>query len=284
MITCVYDERIVPLLQQMSNLESLDLYLICSREILFDGNDLKINIINHMPRLNKFTFYIYSSIGSYNKINLPSNEDIQKTLRDFKDKQIISYVDYFPNAEYAQCHIYSYPYKLIRYTNITNNFPGGIFKYVREVSLFDERPFEHEFFLRTAQSFPLMENLSVVNNKRQIDKRFRKSKNENGDLSIIKYPNLKELHIIDTCKDYHEQFLFDTKTCLPFDVCVFMNYKLAKKVTRNFRRNATRSNCAKMTYVCLYRTEFLQYTNTFCPRTLPLPGHVKDYFPHAQIN
>ncbi|CAF1050282.1 unnamed protein product [Rotaria sp. Silwood1] len=49
--------------------------------------------------------------------------------------------------ESAQCHFYSCPYTLRYYHNITNSFQGGLFKCVCEVSLFDERPFEHEFFI-----------------------------------------------------------------------------------------------------------------------------------------
>ncbi|CAF4484127.1 unnamed protein product, partial [Rotaria sp. Silwood2] len=173
-----------------------------------------------------------------------------------------------------QCHIYSYPYKLKHYDDITNNFPGGIFKCVRKVSLFDERPFEHEFFLQIAQSFPFMEKLYVTNQKQQINKRFRKSKNENQNLSIIKYPHLKYLHLVNACKDYHEQFLLDTKTCLPLDVGVYMNYKLVKKLTRNFRRNTTRSNCAKLNYVYLHRkVEFPGYSNSFFSTKTQLPEH-----------
>ncbi|CAF4745089.1 unnamed protein product, partial [Rotaria sp. Silwood2] len=86
-----------------------------------------------------------------NEINLPSNDDIQKAFKDFKDQRIISYMDYSPKTEKGQCHIYTYLYKLKHYYNITNNFPGGIYKCVREVSLYDERAFEHEFFLRVAQ-------------------------------------------------------------------------------------------------------------------------------------
>ncbi|CAF4433860.1 unnamed protein product [Rotaria magnacalcarata] len=89
--------------------------------------------------------------------------------------------------------------KLNYYDDITNNLPGGILKYVRKVSLFDEHPFEHEFFLRIAQSFSMMENLTV------------------------------QLDLIHTYKDYHAQFLLDTKTCLPFDVLVSMQYELLKK-------------------------------------------------------
>ena len=285
MSTCVYDELILPLLHRMSNLETLDLCLIVDgRKTFVDGNDLKMNIINYMQRLNKFTFNIRSSSYFYNEINLPKNEYLQTTFIDFKDKQIIYYADYFPKDKKGHCHIYSYPYKLKYYDNITNNFPGGIFKCVRKVSLFDERPFEHEFFLRIAQSFPLMEELTVVNQKRQINKRFRKSKNENGDLSIIKYSYLKYLNLLDTCIDYYEQFLFDTKTCLPFHVRVYMNYKIVRKVTRNFRRNTTRSNCAKMNYVYLFRKlEFHASLNDFFRGKLQFPEHIKDYFPHAQI-
>jgi hypothetical protein len=37
----------------------------------------------------------------------------------------------------------------------TNNFQGGLFTNVTEVSLYDEHPFECEFFLRIAQSLDM---------------------------------------------------------------------------------------------------------------------------------
>jgi len=243
MKTSVYDELVLQCLHRMSNLEKLDLCIdVEDRKIFFDGNDLKMNIINHMPQLNKFTFSICSLSNFYNEINLPSNEDLQKTFSDFNDKQIIHWTDYFPEQKQGYCHIYSYPYKLEYYNEITNNFPGGIFKYVRRVSLYDERPFEHQFFLRIQKSFPFMEELIVRNETRQINKQFRKSKN----LSIIKYPYLKELDLIQSCIDYYEQFLCDTVTYLSFDVRLFMDHELVTKVTRNFTRNRTRNNCAKI--------------------------------------
>ncbi|CAF4418073.1 unnamed protein product, partial [Rotaria sp. Silwood2] len=270
-ITDGYDDLVLSLLHRMSNLEELDLsLLVWTTKTFVDGNNLKINIINHMPLLNKFTFNIVTSTRFYNQINLPSNDYIQETFKDFENKQIISSVDYFQQNKYSQCHIYSYPYQLKDYDNITNNFPGGIFTLVRRVSLFDERPFEHEFFRRIAQSFPFMEKLTLINNKRQNIKQLGKSKNKNQDLSIIEYPYLIELDLSKAQKDYYEQFLFDTKTCLPNNVRVNMNYRLVKKVTRNFRRNTTRSNCAKMVLVC-----FLKESK--------FPEHLKDYFPHAQI-
>ncbi|CAF0952712.1 unnamed protein product [Rotaria sordida] len=267
-----YYELILPLLHRMSNLEKLDLALIVlTKKTLIDGNNLKLNIINYLPLLNKFTFNIHSSTSFYTKFNLPSNEYIQETFKDFKNKQIISSIDYFEEKEYSQCHIYSYPYQLIYYNNITNNFPGGIFECVREISLFDERSFEHEFFFQISQSFPFLEKLTLINQKPQNNKQLRKSKNQNQNLSIIQYPYLLKLDISEAHKDYHEQFLFDNKTCLPNNVRVSMNYRLVKKVTRNFRRITTRSNCAKMNSVI-----FLE--------KLKFPDHLKDYFPHAQIS
>ncbi len=47
------------------------------------------------------------------------------------------------------------------YKNITNSFAGGLFKCVRQVLLFDERPFDHEFFLRITQSFPFLKKITV---------------------------------------------------------------------------------------------------------------------------
>ncbi|CAF4366289.1 unnamed protein product [Rotaria magnacalcarata] len=163
-----YDELIVPLLNRMFNLEELSLYVkICDKNTFVDGNDLKKNILNNMSRLKKFQFYIRSTTGVLNQINIPSNEDIQYTFKYFHNNHIISYVDYFTDTQRGQCHIYSYPYTLNEYYKITNNFPGGLNKCVTKISLYDERPFEYKFFLRIAQSFPYLKKLIIENMKPQ---------------------------------------------------------------------------------------------------------------------
>ncbi|CAF4120912.1 unnamed protein product, partial [Rotaria sordida] len=240
-----YDELIVPLLNRMLNLEELDLHLRVDRYKGFiDGNDLKENIINYMPRLNKFTFNICLFNRTSNQINLRSNEDIQRTFKDFKNNQIISCADYFQEKKYSYCHIYSYPYRMKYYDNITNNFPGGLFKYVHKVSLYDEHPFEHEFFLQIAQSFPFMKELTVNNCKPQKNKLY----NDNKDFSIIEYPYLTSLSLIEVHDDYIEQFLLDMKMCLPYNVHLYVNYESLKNMTYNFTRDTTRINCAKINY------------------------------------
>jgi hypothetical protein len=240
----------------MPNLEKLELDFAVERnESFIDGNQLRRDIINKMPRLKKFGFNIRSIINLHNQIDLPTNEDIQNTFRDFDNNQIISCVNYFRDRKKGECHIYSYPFKNRRYVKIANNFPGGIFKCVREVSLFDEHPFEHEFFLRIQKSFPFMNRLSVTN---------RKPQNNNQQLSIIEYLHLTHLDLTNTHHDYAEQFLLDTKMCLPNNVHLYIDYKSLKRVTHNFRRDATKINCSKVRYVCTNDIRF--------------PKHFRNYF------
>ncbi|CAF5225466.1 unnamed protein product, partial [Rotaria magnacalcarata] len=80
-VTRAYDELIVPLLNRMFNLEELSLYVkICDINRFVDGSDFKKNILNNMSRLKKLQFYIRSTTGVLNRINIPSIEDIQYTF------------------------------------------------------------------------------------------------------------------------------------------------------------------------------------------------------------
>ncbi|CAF1458841.1 unnamed protein product [Rotaria sordida] len=262
LIILAYDKLIIPLLHRMSNLEKLGLYFVNHNKLIIDGDELEKNIINNMIKLKKFIFNIRSIVPFHNQINLLSSEDIQHTFRNFKGNEIISSIDYFLDANKCHCHVYSYPYTLTYYDDITNNFPGGLFKCVREVSLFDERPFEHEFFLQIAQSFPFMETLTLNNRKPQ--------KNDNQQWSIIEYPCLITLDIVQVHENYVEQFLNNTKTCLPKNVNLHIDYISLQKVTNNFTRDATRMNCFTINILALHhKPEFTLY--------------LKDYFPYAEI-
>ncbi|CAF3965460.1 unnamed protein product, partial [Rotaria sp. Silwood2] len=261
-----YNKSIVSLLQRMTNLEELALYIFVGQRTCLDGNCLKNDIINHLPRLNKFTFNIRSFIYDLDQADLLSNEYIQDTFKGLGDIQVISCVDYFPKQRTGQCHFYSYPYTLTYYNNITNNFTDGLFKFVREVSLFDEHPFEHEFFIRIARAFPLLENLSMINQTQQK----QKLNNNNEHLSIIEYLHLNQLRFIDTHDDYVEQFLVNTNTCLPKNIRLFIHYDSLKRVTNNFTRVATRVNCCKINCLRIY--------NQF-----QISKRLTNYFPNAKI-
>ncbi|CAF3387253.1 unnamed protein product [Rotaria sp. Silwood2] len=148
----------------------------------------------------------------------------------------------------------------------TPPFSGGLFKCVREVSLFDDRPFEHEFFVRIAQAFPLLKKLSMIN----LTPQNQKAKNNNEYLSIIEYPHLIELDFLDVSDDYLEQFLVNTKTFLIDNICIYAYYESLKRVTNNFRRAATRFNSAKVNSLRIYGQ-------------FQLSKRLIKYFPNAKI-
>ena len=249
----------------MGNLEKLILNLDVHRKKLIDGNLLEKELIHHLTKLKQFIFYIHSIVSIRDLVYLPSNEDVQHSFRNFKDYPVISYVDYFPEEKRYHCHMYSYSLisTLTYYNDISNNFPGGLFKSVRQISLYDERPFEHEFFLRIAQWFPLLQELTLHNKKPQ--------KNENQEWSTIEYSHLKKLDLVRVDESYVEQFLLNTKTNLSNYVEIFLAYESLRNITYQFTRNATRTNCAKIKSLLLSNgPEYFQ--------------RPKDYFPHAEID
>ncbi|CAF1417505.1 unnamed protein product [Rotaria sordida] len=207
----------------------------------------------------------------YRMSNLEELEDIQHTFIDFPNNEIISYVDYFPEEERGRCHIYSYPSFMPYYGDITNNFPGGLFNYVRVVSLCDEYPFEHGFFLRIVQSFPFMEELTVINRKGQTNKQSYESNNDDRISSVIEYSFLSELDLLNVHDDYIEEFLFDTKTYFQNNVLLRIKCESLQRVTHNFTRDTTRMNCAKI-------NELELSGEPICSDSL------QEYFPYARIS
>ncbi|CAF3102758.1 unnamed protein product, partial [Rotaria sp. Silwood2] len=146
--------------------------------------------------------------------------------------------------------------------------PGGLYEYVRQVSLFDEKPFEHEFFLRIQKSFPLLEILCVKNKKPQS----RKQSNDNQQyLSLIQFSSLSELRLDDVHDDYIEEFLFHTKTYLAKNVNLFIEYESLERITHDFTRECTRINCAKVVKLYLCGNGKLKCGN-FLRKYFPIPN------------
>jgi hypothetical protein len=138
-------------------------------------------------QLNKFQFNIRSCLYLNDQVYLLSNENCQHSFNGFKNNQILSCVDYFLDFKHGQCHIYLYPYRAKTYEYITNYFPDGLFKYVREVSLYDDRLFEHECFVKIDKSFPFMKQLTIYNRKSQKNKSSEQSIYDNQHFSPIQY-------------------------------------------------------------------------------------------------
>ena len=267
--TWFYNETILPILHRMSNLERLFLSVIIDHEEFLDGNRLNNDIVNHLAKLNEFEYNIYSRIYDYQENDIRSNEDIQHTFQIFGDQQTISCVDYFPKENFSQCHYYSYPYRMTIYENITNHFPGGLFVCVREISLFDERPFEHRFFLRLSKAFPYFRKLTIDNLKAQNEK---SSPCDNEGFPIIEYLSMTELCLFNAHDDYIEQFLLNSKSFIPNYFSISIHYHSLERVTNYFIRDETRMNSAKIKHMFLsnrhhFSNDFKRYFSslqTYC--------------------
>ncbi|CAF3451313.1 unnamed protein product, partial [Rotaria sp. Silwood2] len=125
----------------------------------------------------------------------------------------------------------------------------GLFKYVHEISLFDEHHFEHEFFIRIAQSFPFLKVLSINNWTSQKHKSSRTLNNDNKHFTIIKYPHLIKLYLYCVNVNYVEQFLDHRKTAISNNMSLFIEYRHLRKATYNFTRDDMRVNCSKLSEI-----------------------------------
>jgi len=257
-----YDVILAPLIQRMTNLEELSLCFVSECQIV-DGDNLEENIINHMSKLNRFTFNIGSLIQFVDENNIPSNEDIKKTFENFNNI-IISNIDYFSKKNFFHYHIYSYSYTWNIYNYITNNFFGGLFKSVREISLRDEHPFEHAFFLQIAESFPRLKKLTLINDKPQQNKHLHHK--------IIQYHHLVNIDLAKAHQDYIDEFLNEKKILLLNFAHFHIHYEKLKTITNDFTRDETRLNCSKIIHLTLS-----DKTEDF------LDENFQKFFPRAQI-
>ncbi|CAF1139088.1 unnamed protein product [Adineta steineri] len=248
-----FDEYIIPLLRRMIDLEELILFLTVIRtdSTLIDGVELYDEVLVHMLHLNKFIFNIYTGVFiEDNVIDVPSNEDIQNSFIGKEYGQVGSYVHFEPRKPtnriidfekakaVVKSHIYSLPYQFKSFLHLNNSFKGGMFVNVRCLIMTDSNPFEHEFFKIISDSFPFLKNLKISN--------LEPLKKKQHPATVISFPHLNLLNLIDAHDDYAERFLVDTNTHLPclLDLCI--TYESLEIVTNNFTNDATRLYCSKL--------------------------------------
>ena len=247
----------------MSYLEKLTLYLpVKGRNKVIDGTYVQHDILDYMPQLHSFIFYI----GTYvNTVELPfklSSEDIQQTLINIGQQHVASIVNYVTINE-AACSIFSLPFAFDRLRLLGNRFPNIIFSYVAFLLVSDIDAFKHEFFIRIARSFPLLKCLRIVNAESQLSYDLDTFPSDNNQsCSVVEYPHLTSLDVSSGHRDYVEQFLNETKAYVP---CLtelgVVDFQL-KTVTEHFTRDDTRRNCARMKR--LFTLGSLEHTKEFC--------------------
>ncbi|CAF5123591.1 unnamed protein product, partial [Rotaria magnacalcarata] len=116
---------------------------------IIDGTCVQNDILVYMPQLHSFSFYINTSIGTRDLSYNVSRENIQQTLE-------------------VACSIFSLPFAFDYLEDVGNIFPNIVFSYVTCSLVHDYDAFRHEFFVRIAQSFPLLKYLRIFNIESQL--------------------------------------------------------------------------------------------------------------------
>ncbi|CAF4622888.1 unnamed protein product [Rotaria sp. Silwood2] len=238
-----YYGHVLSLLHRMSNIEALNLHLTIDNQTTFiDGKHIYNEFIVHMSRLRTFNFYFCTFILLNKSVNNLSKDDILQTFPNIIYQQVDCMFDYRYND--IKYHLFSLPFMFDYLPFIDNVFPSIIFDHVIRLLVDDETPFEHEFFMRIACSFPLLKILSIYNRLPQLTISNKLISNDNQLCStIIKYPYLTSLDLQFAHEDYIEQFLNDQKTYLRHLTKLKVTDYGLISVTRNFTNERTRLNC-----------------------------------------
>ncbi|CAF1398240.1 unnamed protein product [Rotaria sordida] len=231
----------------MSNLEKLTLNIsIKDRNSVIDGTYVQHDIFDCMPQLHSFTFYICTYVETVDLSYKLSSEDIQQTLTNIGLQDVTSIVNYVCDSR-AACSIFSLPFQFDYLKDLGNKFPNIVFSYVTYLDVKDNDPFRHEFFVRIARSFPLLKYLCIYNVGSSLPVDLMTFSSDNCQLySTIEYPHLTTLDLSYAHREYVEQFLNETKTYMPCLTELFVMARDLIVVTKNFTRNETRRNCAKV--------------------------------------
>jgi hypothetical protein len=84
----------------MSNLEKLTLNIsIEGRNRVIDGTYVQHDILDYMPQLHSFTFYICTYVKMVDLSYKLSSEDIQQTLTNIGLQHVISMVNYVTSID-----------------------------------------------------------------------------------------------------------------------------------------------------------------------------------------
>ena len=234
-----YERCIIPLLQQLSNVEHLILLLAVGindsgPDHFIDGSDLQRDVVSSMPHLRQLDFHIRSIVRQASHIAL---DTIRQTFVQQEQQSIDCALDYFRN-DYGQCHIYSLPFVGTRLDLISNRFPlfheTNHFSNVTILLLFDDlKSFEHIFFERVSRSLPRLRTLEVINQIEQEEKSKRS----------IQFQHLTILILHDIHVDYAEQLL--CRSYLPCLIELVIRHNALSTIIDENNQQA-KKNCSKV--------------------------------------
>ncbi|CAF3347794.1 unnamed protein product [Rotaria sp. Silwood2] len=107
--------------------------------------------------------------------------------------------------------------------------------------------FQHDFFTKISQAFLFLQKITLENFQSQN----KKSDEDDQHLPIIEYSYLTELRLLDVHDDYIEQSLFHSKSVLPNNIFLSVQYDSIQSITNHFTREQTRINSVKIKHYFL---------------------------------
>ena len=221
----------------MINLEKLKLYLCVFRlnVTYIDGIQLYDHFLISMKQLKKFTFNINTQVYNGNVlVELPTNEDIQRSFIGRRYEQVSSYVHTISTNTEGKCHIYSLPYDFEYFHDLDNSFQGGRFHKVRYLKMLDLIPFEHQLFEIISQAFPFLEFLEISN--------MRSANEKQNSSTWITFPYLISLDLYSAPVDCAKQFLFRKNAHLPRLLYLSIKCESLRCITNNLTIDSTHFN------------------------------------------
>ena len=227
----------------MTNLEELHLFLsiMRSNSSYVDGNQLYEQFLIHMIQLRKFAFNIWTIVFNDDPIiELPSNEDIQRSFIGGISEHVASHIDTTSDF-YKECHIYSLPYAFDYFINLTDSFQGGMFDKVRYLRVNGRNSFEFDFFQLISHNFPALQFLHISNSRPQ--------KNQQHLSRSIAFPHLTSLNLTDAHVDYAIQFLLTKNAYVPRLRNLHITYKSLATITNDFTIDITRFNFTTLKHI-----------------------------------
>ncbi|CAF3294240.1 unnamed protein product [Rotaria socialis] len=178
---------------------------------IIDGTCVQNDILVYMPQLHSFSFYINTSIDTRDLSYNVSRENIRQTLVNSGQQNATSIICNLTTYEIA-CSIFSLPFAFDYLEDVGNIFPNIVFSYVTCLLVQDCDAFRYEFFVRIAQSFPLLKYLRIFNieSRLPVDP-LTLSSDHSQSYTMVEYLHLTSLDVGYSHKDYLEQFLNETK-------------------------------------------------------------------------
>ena len=226
----------------MISLQRLSLHLlIACDDVFIDPLDLIEQLTSGMSQLHSLNFYARAE----NQIDQPNRCSFSHVAERHEKRKRYGQVW---DSVVRKCmrtyhHVFTLPFRSTQLMYIGRDFPETRFQHVVNLWVTDVGQFDHDFFLRLARCFPVLQRLLV-------DEETSILWDEPDDFpaircdQVVQYPYLKTLHLFGAGLCCIEQFLNDNITRLPrLTQLTIMHNKLAF-ITDDFTRQETRRNCA----------------------------------------